>query len=109
MTNVKEMAQAYQPPQTKNISELNKFPIDAEITSETLTRKEDGKEFTINQIEVKGEKYRVPNSVLEGIKSLLTKLPNLKYVSVLKSGTGMGSKYQVIPMDQGGVEVEDVK
>ena len=99
MTTLKEAAQAYVPPQTKNIVELDKVSTDIEV-KEQEGKNSKGEPFTYNYIEVNGEKYRVPNSVLDGIKALLTKLPNLKFVSVIKSGEGMNTKYQVIPMDQ---------
>ena len=98
MTTLKEQAMAYVPQTTKNISELQSFPIGVEAREEEHTDNE-GKSFKVNVVVVSGEKYRVPNSVLEGIKGILTKMPDIKFVSVLKQGTGMNTRYQVIPVN----------
>jgi hypothetical protein len=97
MTKLNEMAKAYVPPTTKNISEVQRVPIDVEITQEEHTDSE-GKTFKVNVVIIEGDKYRVPNSVLEGIKGILGKLPETKAIQVLKSGTGMNTRYQVIPV-----------
>lgn len=97
MAKLIEMAKAYMPPTTKNIAELQRVPIDLEVTQETRTDDE-GKQFTQNITIVNGERYRIPNSVLEGIKGILGKLPETKAVQVLKAGTGMNTRYQVIPV-----------
>lgn len=100
MANIKELALAFEPQQTKNISELKHISIDVEVTEEKHIKKETGEEFTIKVIEVEGEKYRVPNSVLENIKVLLEKFPNMKHFTVLKSGNGMATRYQVLPIEK---------
>lgn len=96
MTTLKEEAQAYQPPQTLNIADLEKIPVDIEL--------KDGKgkegtpdEFTYKYAEINGQKYRVAGSIIGGLKALLQKMPTLKFVSVLKQGEGMNTRYQVIP------------
>ena len=96
MTKLNEMAKAYVPQTTHNISEIQKVPVDIDVTEETYTDAE-GKEFKVNVAIFNGDKYRVPNSVLEGLKGILAKLPDTKFVTVLKSGTGMNTRYQVIP------------
>lgn len=105
MATLREEAQAYVPPQTLNIAELDKVPVKAEVKSETHEGK-DG-EFTVQYIEVDTKKYRVPASVLKGIKGLLLVRPDLEYVQVLKDGTGMNTTYQVIPYDE--VKQEEIK
>ena len=96
MAKLNEMAKAYVPQTTHNISEIQKIPVDIDVNEETYTDSE-GKEFKVNVAIYNGEKYRIPNSVLEGLKGLLTKLPETKFFTVLKSGTGMNTRYQVIP------------
>jgi hypothetical protein len=96
MTKLNEMAKAYVPQTTHNISEIQKIPVDIDVNPETYLDQE-GKEFKVNVAIYNGEKYRVPNSVLEGLKGILAKLPDTKFVTVLKSGTGMNTRYQVIP------------
>ena len=94
--NLKESAQAYEPPQTLNISELDKVPLDIEVTTESHKDNE-GKDFEGLYATVAGKKYRIPYSVLKDIKGIMTKMPNVKYVTVSKTGQGMATRYQVMP------------
>ena len=97
MATLKETAQAYVPTQTKNIADLERVSVDVEIKQETKKDGE-GKEFTYNYFEYKNEKYKVPGIVIGSIKALVARFPNLKYVSVIKEGQGMTTKYQVVPL-----------
>jgi hypothetical protein len=99
MAKLNELAQAYVPQQTLNISELDQIPVDVETEVEKHLDKE-GKEFEVTVALINGQKYRIPVSVIEGLKGLLKKLPQLKVFTVLKSGQGMGTKYQVLPAEQ---------
>jgi len=95
--NLKETAQAYVPPQqTLNIAELERVSVNVELSEEEHLDKE-GTPFKINVFEQDGKKYRVPSSVLKGIKAILLKIPTTTHISVLKSGNGMDTSYQVIP------------
>ena len=53
-------------------------------------------EFTISYINVKGEKYRVPTSVLASLKVILEEKPDTTKFKVAKTGSGMSTTYQVI-------------
>ena len=109
MSNISEAAISYEPPKTKNITDLEDVPTDIEITEETHTKtNEDGaeEEFTIKVVEVEGEKYRVPISVLKNLKAILEEKPNLKTFKVKKSGSGMNTAYTVIPLDEAEKEEE---
>ena len=97
MANLREEAQAYEPPQTKNISELESIPVDIAVYEKEFSTK-DGKPFTTKMISVKGVEYRLPGSVLESVQAILKKMPNLTHISVVKSGEGLGTKYQVVPI-----------
>jgi len=98
MTNIKEFAQAYEPPQAMgNISELEVVDTNLEIHDETRKNR-DGEEYQVRYIIVNGNEYRVPATVLEQIQTILKAKPDLKTVKVSRSGTGMGTKYQVIPL-----------
>jgi hypothetical protein len=99
MSKLNELAQAYVPQQTLNISELDQIPVDVDVTVEEHTDKE-GEVFKVNIATINNKKYRIPNSVIEGLKGLLNKMPNLKVFTVLKTGQGMGTKYQVLPAEQ---------
>ena len=96
MVSLKDEALAYEPPMTKNIAELDKFPIDIEVISETHTDKQ-GEEFNLLVATIEGQKYRIAGAILSGIKALLKRMPSLKYVSVIRSGEGLATRYQVIP------------
>lgn len=108
MATLKESALAYEPPQTLNIAELDKIPVDVQ-TSEETHKDKDGEEFTQTVAEVEGKKYRIPASVLGGIKGILKKLPETTHVTVLKEGTGMNTRYQVLPVTAAGIQTEQVK
>jgi len=99
MATLGETAQAYEPhSKVQNIAELEFVQLDADITTVSGTNQE-GKDFEYNVIEVDGMKFRVPSSVLEQIKILKAAKPELKKVKVVKSGTGMSTSYQTIPLD----------
>ena len=97
MATLREEAQAYTPPQTLNIADLDKIPIDIELKNSEGTRT-DGEKFTYKFATVDGKDYRVAGSIIGGIKALLEKMPHLKFVGVIRQGTGMNTRYQVIPM-----------
>lgn len=96
MANLKENAQQYEETKTLNIADLDLVSVDNDLKEETFTDKE-GKPFTISYIEVEGQKYRVPKSVIRDLKAILEKMPNLESFSVTKSGTGLDTNYTVIP------------
>lgn len=98
MANLKEEALNYKAPETKNIAELNKIPVNIDIVEEEFTRQEDGEKFTIFSIEVDGEKYRVPKSVLKQLKAQLEENENLEFFKVKKEGSGMNTEYTVVPL-----------
>lgn len=91
-----EKAQAYESPETKNICELETVETDLEISSVKF-KEGTPDEFEIDVIEVEGEQYRVPASVLKALKVHLEETPSLKYFKVKKSGEGMKTAYTVIP------------
>ena len=97
MGNIKEEAQTYTAPTTMNIADLDKVAIDIELKDGEGKDKE-GAVFKYKYIEVNDVQYRVPGSVLGGIKAVLSKVPNLKFFSVIKQGEGLSTRYQVIPI-----------
>lgn len=107
MATLKEEAMAYQPPQTLNIADLDKVPIDIELLAGE-GKNNDGEVFTYKYAKIGDKEYRVAGSIIGGIKALLQKMPNLKHVSVIKQGTGMNTRYQVIPYVEDKPAVEDV-
>jgi len=96
MATLKESALAYEPPQTLNIADLDKIPIDLDVKDGEGKNKEGGV-FKYKYATVDKKDYRIAGSILGGIKAILGKMPNLKFVSVIRQGTGMNTRYQVIP------------
>ena len=96
MATLKQEAMAYEPPQTLNIADLDKIPVDIEVVTKEGKNK-DGEVFEYRSATIDGKEYRIAGSILGGIKAILQKMPNLKYVSVIKQGQGMNTRYQVIP------------
>ena len=87
----------YEPQQTKNIADLEEVSVDLTLDVE-VHQDGEGKDFTIQFVELNGEKYRVPTSVISALKVLLEDNPNLQKFKVLKTGAGMETRYQVIPL-----------
>jgi len=99
MQTIKQMAQNYEPPQTKNIADLAMVPVDVEIKEEEAT-KSDGEKFKYKYIDIEGEKYRVPNKVLADLKTLLENNPNMKFFRVVKKGEGLKTNYTTFPVEE---------
>lgn len=97
MTSLKDIAKAFQPPVTHNISELDKVPLSAELHYATKQDSE-GKDFEYNYIVINEVEYRVPNPVVEQVKTLLKANPALEYVTVHKTGEGIKTRYSVDPI-----------
>ena len=98
MATLKETAQAYEPPQIKNIADLEKVPIDLVIEQREFT-KEDGSTFKIKVVVLNDEDYRVPTSVLKSLKAILEEKPDLKFFKVKKTGEGLKTEYTVITLE----------
>jgi len=95
--NIKEEAENYTAPETKNISDLQKVSTSVEIEDREYEKK-DGEKFSLKVITVDGEQYRVPTSVLKALKTILEDKPELEFFKVKKEGTGMNTTYVVIPL-----------
>jgi len=98
MGKLNEEAQAYEPPKTRTIADLEVVRTDTEIEEKEFT-KDDGTTFSMKVITVNNEDYRVPVSVLKSLKAILEEKPDLKAVKVKKTGEGMKTEYTVIPLD----------
>lgn len=97
MTTLKDFAKDFEPQQMKNIAELEIVKIDVEIKSET--RKDtNNEEYSVMFIIKDKEEYRVPASVVTQLKNILEEKPDLVSFKVVRTGKGMGTKYQVIPL-----------
>jgi hypothetical protein len=98
MANIKETAMAFEPKTTKNVADLEALDVNWPVEERTGTDNE-GKEFAYKVVVKDGEDYRVPNSVLSQIKTILEAKPSQEKVRVVKKGTGMNTEYTVIQMD----------
>ena len=96
MATLKESAMAYEPPQTLNIADLDKIPIDLDV-KDGEGKDKDGEMFKYKYTTIDGKDYRIAGSVLGGIKAILQKMPTLEFVTVIKQGTGMNTRYTVMP------------
>jgi hypothetical protein len=96
--DLKQSAIEHKAKTTKNIADLEVVRLDYPIQDKEGLDK-DGKIFKYKVIVANGEEYRVPESVLGDIQSILTAKPNLKTVKVIKKGTGMSTSYNVISLD----------
>jgi len=102
MATIKESAEAYVPPTTLNITDLESVSVDIQTKVETFERKDpkEGEEptFTVETFEVEGEKYRLPASVKKQLQQQIEARPELKMFKVTKVGTGFNTEYTVIPL-----------
>jgi predicted transcriptional regulator len=102
MAKISEVAKNYESTsKTKNIAELDKVSTDLELVRDTFEFEKDGQTKTVQQqvIEVEGEKFRVPVTVIQQLKVILEDNPELKNFKVKKSGTTKDdTRYQVIPL-----------
>ena len=76
MAQLVDEAMAYEPPQTKNIADLEVVRVDADVVEKEYTDKE-GKPFKLRVITIDNEDYRVPVSVLKSLKAILEEKPDL--------------------------------
>ena len=100
MANLKQEAEAYESQAIGNISELPKVSTTEFEVEERKSTNNEGKEFKYKVINVEGDDYRVPYTVLKSLKAILEDKPNLKYFKVKKTGSGMNTDYIVIPLDE---------
>jgi len=97
MPNLKQEAQAYEPSTTKTVAELDKISVEVEIVEKDFTNSQ-GEDYKAKVVTIDDVDYRLPNSVLGHIKTLLNNMPDLKNVKVIKEGDGKLTKYTTIPM-----------
>ena len=97
MASIAESAKNYESPRTRNIAELDKVSTALEI-KEIIFKEGTPDEFKINAINVEGEDYRVPATVLANLKEILAIKSDLQFFKVTKTGTDLQTKYTVIPL-----------
>jgi hypothetical protein len=97
MTTLKESAKAYVPKQTLNIADLPEVSVDLDLQDGEGTDNE-GKPFKYKFIQINGQDYRVPGSVIGDLKAMLEEKPNMTKFKVTKKGAGMNTRYTIIPL-----------
>lgn len=98
MASLIQEALAYEPPKTLNVADLPLVSTDVQIYDRE-GKDGDGKPFKYKVIELNGEEYRIPGSVLSSLKSILEEKPTLKTFKVKKEGSGLNTKYTVVPIE----------
>lgn len=98
MATLKETAMAYEPKTTPTIDEAGIISLDFP-TQDREKKDKDGKPYKYKVALIGDSEYRVPDSVLEAIKALIEAKPTISKVKVAKKGTGLDTKYTVVPMD----------
>lgn len=99
MASLKEEAETYVAKKTKNIADLDIVPVNLDVEEETGTDKE-GKEFTYKYIKVNEENFRVPNTVLDDLKTMILENPTIEFIKVIKEGEGLGTRYKVVQKEK---------
>ena len=95
MATLREAAQAYVPPQTLNIADLDKIPIDMELKDGEGKDKE-GQAFKYKYAVIDGKQYRVAGSILGGIKAILQKVPTLQFVQVILDASHINVDIEIV-------------
>jgi len=98
MSSLKETAQAYKPKQTLNITDLDRVDLSWPMEDREGTNSE-GENFKYRVMVVNDMEYRVPTTVIEEIKKMLELKPDLQFVQVTKTGSGLSTRYSVRARD----------
>lgn len=97
MVNIREAALTYEPPTTKNITDLQRVSTNLELIEKKF-KEGTPEQFTVKVIVVDGEEYRVPTSVISQLQMQLIANPTITHFRVSKKGEGMKTEYTVIPL-----------
>lgn len=97
MGTIRESAREYESKETKNISELAEVSTELDLKTKKVEL-EDGDSFSYDYIEVTGEEYRVPKTVLKQLKAMIDDNPNILKFKVLKKGEGLKTSYTTIAL-----------
>lgn len=98
MMKLRDAAKSFVPKQTKNIADLEIVNIDVDLYDDGTGVDENGKEYFYAYVLMNNEEYRVPNSVVSQLKSILSANPNLQKFKVSKAGEGLKTRYTVVPI-----------
>lgn len=96
MTNntLKDESKNYVAPKTLNITDLDRVDLSWPVTNE-VGKDAEGQPFNYKSMNVNGISYRVPGPVMDEINKMLLLKPDLAFVKVTKTGSGLGTRYSV--------------
>lgn len=94
MVTLGEYAKTYEAQKVGNVADLDELPLNVPISEKKGVDK-DNVPYSYFVVEINGLQYRVPGSVIDEIQMLQKLSPNLTKVKVIKSGSGMNTKYKV--------------
>ena len=97
--SIGEHAKEYEPTRMKTIVEVEAVSIQQVFFKDESRETQDKETYKVSYIVVDGEEYRVPNSVLEQLQTMMEEKPEMTTFRVTKKGEGKGTKYTVIPLD----------
>lgn len=98
METIRESAKKFESKKTKVISDLKEVNTELNLIPKHGVKK-DGVEFSYNVIVIDEVEYRVPDSVIEQLKTLIEEKPGMTMFKVKKKGEGLNTEYQVIALD----------
>lgn len=97
MSSLKEQAKEFVADDLKNIADLSSVDINIDMTENTY-KEGTPDEYKQHVILVDKVEYRVPIKVIKGVKAILEVKPDTKKFKVIKSGAGLQTDYQVVPL-----------
>lgn len=97
-TTIGQEAQAFEPQRMKNIADLEAVSVTQEFSKEERKDKS-GDSYIVSFVVVDTVEYRVPNSVLEQLQTMMKEKPSMTTFKVTKKGEGLNTSYQVVPLD----------
>lgn len=98
MTSISQMATAYEVPKMGNIADLDRVSTQVKIENKVF-KEGTPEQWDCNVITVEGKEYRVPNSVLAGLKTLLEIKPKTAAFKVVRQGEGLNTNYTVVDLE----------
>ena len=98
MGSLKDDSKAFEPKGVLTIADLQSVDVNLNLFDGDGINSNDGRPFKYRYIEVNGQEYRVPDSVRSQLKQIIAAKPDLKSIKVIKTGSGMMTKYQVIAL-----------
>lgn len=91
---LKQESEEFTPKVTLNVTDLKSVDLTWPMEDKEGIDKE-GKPFQYKVLVIEEQEYRVPGVVLGEIQKMLDLVPDMKFVKVTKTGSGVGTRYTV--------------